>query len=148
VLWLSDILLKNSFYSSNIKIICLIAYYVHIKSNLVGENLLTMAWSTVMGCLCHKWHRICSVYRNDKPVLSSINCMPYHRICNKSNTMEPHVEHELPTLPVHLSSHPVLVDFVCVARCSNSCIMFVDHCLFFWPLYCLSFDLRFLKYGV
>ena len=51
-----------------------------------------MAWLTVIVYLCHKLLRICSTCRNHFPVLSSF--MTYH-------------DHELPTLPDHLSSPPV-----------------------------------------
>jgi len=39
---------------------------------------------TVTEYLCHKFPRICSIYRIYKPVLSSF--MTYHLLCNKSNT--------------------------------------------------------------
>jgi hypothetical protein len=42
----------------------------------------------------------------------------------------PLVEHELPTLPEHLSSPPVFSG-VCVTRSLVLCVGFVDHCLSF-----------------
>jgi hypothetical protein len=54
-------------------------------------------------------------------------------------------EQELLTLPEHLSSPPVF-SRVFVIRSLVLCLCFVDRCLsfFFWPLCCLSFDLRIL----
>jgi hypothetical protein len=40
----------------------------------------TMTGLTVTEYLCHKWPRICSIYGNHNPVLSSF--MTYHRVCN------------------------------------------------------------------
>ncbi len=58
------------------------------------------------------------------------------------------VEQELLTLPKHLRSPPVFSG-VHVTRSLVLWLCFVDHCLsfcffFFWPLYCLFFDLRIL----
>ena len=48
----------------------------------------------------------------------------------------PHVEQELLTLPIQLSTPIVLVGFMFLGLLlSVSC--FVDRCLVFWPLYCL-----------
>ena len=58
------------------------------------------------------------------------------------------VEQELPTLPEHLSSPPVFsgvrvarIEVFCVVFCRS---LFVLLSVFFWRLYCLSFDLRIL----
>jgi len=55
------------------------------------------------------------------------------------------VEQELLTLPENPSSHPV-ISGIRVTRSLILCVCFVDRCLslFFWPLCCLSFDLRIL----
>ena len=55
------------------------------------------------------------------------------------------MEQELPTLPEHLSSSPVLVGFVYLDR-SFYVSCFVDRCVSFFlcPLCTLSFDLRIL----
>jgi hypothetical protein len=52
----------------------------------------------------------------------------------------PLVEQELPTLPEHLSSTPVLI-MIRVTGSLVLCVCFVDRCLsfFFWPLCCLFF---------
>ena len=59
-----------------------------------------------------------------------------------------HVEHELLTHPKHMSS-PQILSGVRVARSLVFWVLFgrslfVLLSLFLWPLYCLSFDLRFL----
>ena len=43
-----------------------------------------MTWLTAKEYLCHNWPQVCSVTRNNNPVLSS--CRKYHRVYNKSNT--------------------------------------------------------------
>jgi hypothetical protein len=55
-----------------------------------------------------------------------------------------YVEQELLTLSEHLGSLPVHVDrtlVFCVMFCRS---LFVILCFFFWPLFCMSFDLRLL----
>jgi hypothetical protein len=52
----------------------------HVESFTVA----IMTWLTVTEYLCHKWHRVCSVCRNHKSVLSTF--MTYHWGCNKSDT--------------------------------------------------------------
>jgi len=49
--------------------------------------------------------------------------MTYHRGCNESCTPVPHVEHQLPTLPEHLSS-PHILSGVRVPRSSVFSAMF------------------------
>jgi hypothetical protein len=52
------------------------------------------------------------------------------------------MEQELPTLPEHLSSPlvcSVTRSLILGVRCVDRCLPF-----FFWPLCCLSFDLRIL----
>jgi len=83
-----------------------------------------------------KWPRICSTCKHF-PVLSSF--MTYHRVCTYINTMDALVEQELLTLPVHLSSPPVLcgvrvtrslISYVCfVDRCLSLCTFSFDHCV-------------------
>jgi hypothetical protein len=53
------------------------------------------------------------------------------------------VKQELLTLPEHMNSPPVFSG-VRVARSLVFCVCFVDRCLsfFFWPLFCLSIDVR------
>jgi hypothetical protein len=58
---------------------------VKLKSSLFDDRRMT--WLTVMEYMCHKWPRICSVFRNHKPILSS--SMTYHIVWNKSNTKDP-----------------------------------------------------------
>ena len=53
------------------------------------------------------------------------------------------MELELLTLPEDLSSHPILSG-VGVTRSLVLCVCFVDRCLSFCPLCCLSFDLLIL----
>ena len=60
----------------------------------------------------------------------------------------PLVEQELPTLPEHLSSPPILSG-VRVTRSLVLYVCFIDRCLsfctfFFWPLCCIFFDMRIL----
>jgi hypothetical protein len=53
------------------------------------------------------------------------------------------VEQELPTFPARLSSPPAFSG-VHVAQCVAFCVVFLDHCpFFFWPLYYMSV-LRFM----
>ena len=55
---------------------------VRFREESVIQNttafLKHMSWS-------HFLHMLCSVYRNDNPILSSF--MIYHRVCNNCNTM-------------------------------------------------------------
>jgi hypothetical protein len=53
------------------------------------------------------------------------------------------VKQELLTLPEHMNSPPVFSG-VRVARSLVFCVCLVDRCLsfFFWPLFCLSIDVR------
>ena len=46
----------------------------HFESFMVD----TMTWLIVTKHLCHKWPRICSVWCDHNPVLSSLTC---HRVC-------------------------------------------------------------------
>ena len=45
--------------------------------------------------LCNKWPRICFLFRNHNPTLSSF--MTYHQVFDKRNTMDATMEHELRT---------------------------------------------------
>jgi len=57
------------------------------------------------------------------------------------------VEQELLTLPVHLSSPPVLVGFALLDVEFYMNVLYIVVCpfvLFFWPLCCLFFDIRIL----
>jgi len=97
-----------------------------------------MTWLNVVECLCHKWSRICSVWRNHNSVLSLFKTC--HWICNKSKTMD---------VFRRTWVHPPFFSGVRVARSLVFCVVFVDYCLsfylfFFWPLHWLSFDLRLL----
>ena len=78
--------------------------------------------------MCLKWPRICSVCRNNNPVLDSF--ITYYRVCNKSNTMgatcgtgtaNPSVAHEFT---------PVFNE-VRIARCAFSVSLFVLLSLYF-----------------
>ena len=95
-----------------------------------------MTWLTVTEYMCLKWPRICSVCRNNNPVLDSF--ITYYRVCNKSNTMgatcgagtaNPSVGHEFT---------PVFNE-VRIARCAFSVSLFVLLSLYFCPLCCVSF---------
>jgi hypothetical protein len=49
----------------------LIQVFVMVKLSDHLESLVSiMTWLTVMEYLCHKWPRICSVFRNHNPILS------------------------------------------------------------------------------
>jgi hypothetical protein len=90
--------------------------------------------------------RICFTCRKHVTVLSSF--MTYHRVYNKGDTTGVISERELLTLPENLSSPPVFCG-VRVARSLVLCVMFCRSLFvllyfFFWPLCCLSFDLRIL----
>ena len=61
----------------------------------------------------------------------------------RSTRRVPLVKQELLTLPEHMSSPPVFSG-VPVTRSLVLCVCFVDRCLSFWPLCCLSCDLRVL----
>ena len=96
----------------------------------------------------NKIKSICSVCRNQKPVLFLF--MTYHRVCNKSNTTG--VTSGAGT--AYPSGAPefipflwefVLLNFKCLRSVLNyyrslSFILF----FFFWPLCCMSFGLRLL----
>jgi hypothetical protein len=45
----------------------------------------SITWLTATEYLNHKWPRVCFIYRNHNPTLSSF--MTYHLVCSKSNTM-------------------------------------------------------------
>ena len=63
--------------------------------------LATMIRLTVTEYLCHKWSRVCSVYRNPNPVLFSF--ITVNQTSNISNKMV----QELLSFQEHLSSHRV-----------------------------------------
>jgi hypothetical protein len=105
-----------------------------------------MDWLTVAEYECHKWWRICSICRNHNPVLSS--CMPYHRGFNKSNstdatcwTITAYPSESPGFTPVFSGVRGALSLVFCAMFCRS---LFVLLSIFFWPLYCLSFDLRLL----
>jgi hypothetical protein len=60
-----------------------------------------MTWLTITEYLCNKWPWVCSVCRNNNPVLSPF--MTYHRVCNKITRRMPHAGQKLLTLPEHPS---------------------------------------------
>jgi hypothetical protein len=62
------------------------------------------------GISVSQWPRICSTSRKHFPVLSSSTT--YYRFGTRLTQRVPLVEQELPTLPEHMSSPPVLVGFV------------------------------------
>ena len=100
----------------------------------------------VMEYLCHKSTRVCSTCRKHFPVICSF--MTCHCIVPRLTQRVPLVAQELPTLPEHLSSSPVFSG-VRVTRSLVLCVMFcrslfVLSSFYFWPLCCLSFDLRIL----
>jgi hypothetical protein len=84
------------------------------SSDLESFTVATITWLAVTEYQCHKWPRICSVYRNHIPVLSS--CLAYHRVCAhyiwylfyccKINTQD------LLTPPEHMESSRLLVRLV------------------------------------
>jgi hypothetical protein len=92
-----------------------------------------MTWLAATEYLCHKWPRICSVYRYHSPVRSLF--MTYHRIYNKYNTTVALMEQEL------FKNVPLISSVFCVVFCW---LLFVVSSFFFWSLFCLSFDLWFL----
>ena len=65
----------------------LIQVFVMVKLSDHLESLQSqiMTWLTVMEYLCHKWPRICSVFRYHNPILSFYTV--YHSTGNKNNTM-------------------------------------------------------------
>jgi hypothetical protein len=85
-----------------------------VPSDLESFTVATITWLAVTEYQCHKWPRICSVYRNHIPVLSS--CLAYHRVCAhyiwylfyccKINTQD------LLTPPEHMESSRLLVRLV------------------------------------
>ena len=96
--------------------------------------------------VCFKWLNTQTIDKQRSfkhfSVLSSF--MTYHRVCNQSTRRVALVERELLNLPEHMSSHPVFRG-VRITRSLVLCVCFVDHCLSFWPLCCLSlFDLQIL----
>jgi hypothetical protein len=72
--------------------------------------MATMTWLTVTEYLCHKWHRYVPF------VVITIRSFPHSwlitGIVTRVTQHVPHVEHELLTLPEHMSSPPVWVGFV------------------------------------
>jgi len=106
-------------------------------------TVATMTWSSVMEYMCYIIIQVCSVCRNLNPAF------PHSWLVTAFVTSvipQMHIsEQELQTLPEHLGSHPLFVGFVFI-NLWGSVQCFKSHCLsfFFWPLYCLSFDLRLL----
>jgi hypothetical protein len=105
-----------------------------------------MTWLTVMEYLCHKWPRICSTCRKHFPAF--LHSRLITGFVTRWTRWVPLVEHELLTLPKHLSSPPVFSGFR-VTRSLVFHVCFVDRCLsfcrFLWPLCCLFFfDIRIL----
>ena len=100
-----------------------------------------------MEYLCHKRTHICSTCRKHLTLLSSF--MTYHRRCNQINTTSP----TSGAGPAYPSGAPEICtpDFQwgsCYSIFSFMCMfcrsLFVLLSFFFWPLCCLSFDLRIL----
>jgi len=56
-------------------------FLVHVQDLPYKSSIAYTSWCF---SFCHKWPRICSVYRNHKPILSSF--MTYHLVSNQSNT--------------------------------------------------------------
>jgi hypothetical protein len=91
-----------------------------------------MNWLTKY--LCHSWPWIWSVCRNQNPVLFS-SFITYQCILNKSNASAISRSGTGYSSFLWESWHSIF----------SFCIVFsTDHCLPFCPLYCSSFDLRFL----
>ena len=78
------------------------------------------------------------------PILSSF--ITYHRVCNEINTTGATSRAGTAYPSGAPEFTPVFSGFP-VTRSLALCVCFIDHCLsfFFWPLCCLSFDLRILE---
>jgi hypothetical protein len=87
-----------------------------------------MTWLTAMEYLCHKWPRICPL------VLNTSRSFPHSWLITGFVTRLTRrvslVEHELLTLPEHLSS-PLVISGVRVTRSLALYVCFVDRCLSF-----------------
>ena len=93
-----------------------------------------MTWLTVMEYLCHKWPRIYSACR--KHSRSFPHTWHITWFVTRLTRRVALVEHELLTLPKHLSSLPVFSG-VRVTRSLDLYVCFVDRCLsfvLFWAI--------------
>ena len=73
-------------------------------------TVATMTWLTVTEYLCHKWPHICSVCRNQNPVLSSF--MTYHICVKRVTRWDSHVEREMLPFLEKLNSPTLCVGFM------------------------------------
>ena len=90
-------------------------------------------------------HRICSVYGNTNPGISSFIYGFFTGFVTRVKRRELPVEQDMPTLPDHPSSPPIFSGVhiarslvLCVVFCKS---LFVLLSFFCWPLCCLSFEL-------
>jgi hypothetical protein len=116
-----------------------------LTRNLLNQGFLVVKLKSLRKLFCshrdlvnrylyYKWPRICSVCRNDNPVLSSF--MIYQRACNKCKRtgVTNRAGHAYPSVAPDLN--PYFLAF-CVVFCRS---LFVFFCIcFFLPLHCLSF---------
>jgi hypothetical protein len=103
-------------------------------------RIATMTWLTVTEYLCHKWPRKCSVCHNH---ICSHSWL-ITRFVTRVTRRVPHVLQELLThefTPVVSEVHVGQSLVFCVVYCRLSFVLLSS---FFWPLCCLSFDLRLL----
>ena len=123
--------------------------WLNWSPHLESFTVATMTWLTIAEYLdlCHKWPRICPVFRNHNPVLSLF--IKYHRVCNKSNTTGATCGAGIAYFSGAPEFSPVFSGFrvdrfvvFCVMFCR---LLFVLLSFFFWLLCCPSFfDLRLL----
>ena len=112
---------------------------VKLKPSLIKFYVRHHDLASRYGSLCHRWSRICSVCRSQSPITEYFS---------KSN-MTCATSRSLLTLPECLSS-PLFLWCSCCSIFSILCsicgsFFFVILTFFFWPLYCLSFDLQYLQ---
>ena len=106
-------------------------------------RVATITWLTVTEYLCHKWHKYVPL------VVITIRSFPHSwlitRIVTRVTQRVPHVEHELLTLPEHMSFSVVRVARFLVFNVMLCRSLFVLLSFFIWSLCCQSFfDLRLL----
>jgi len=115
--------------------LCIVLWALKFQSS-IGDTEFDRFSETHVISWSHLRHIVCSVYRNDNPILSSF--MIYHRIYNKSNTtgVSSGAGPAFHSISEHLSS-PLcfsgvrVVQFVvfCVVFCRSFCLLDFFVCL-------------------
>ena len=85
-----------------------------------------MTWLTVSDNLCRKWPRLCSVFLNRNPVISSF--MGNHRVLKGGTRCVPLVAQKMLSLPAQISSPQVLKLFL-LLNIFPAILFSFDHCI-------------------